>query len=290
MQPRSHIQLLVDALRLSRFNNLLIILITQYAGAIFLINPDKSALYVLADFRFFVMVLSTVIIAAAGYYINDYYDIKIDLINKPDRVIVGKSISRRPVMFAHTALNALGIMLASFVSLWLGLINLICAFLLWWYSNLLKRLPFWGNLTVALLTGFTLLVLMVYYRSVDLIVIIYAFFAFGITLIREIIKDIEDVRGDASHGGHTLPVVYGIRRTKLILLYIIIPFVLSLILFLVKLQNHYLLIYFGILSVPFAYFVWRLIRAHAKKHFSFLSQYCKWIIIAGIFSMSILKF
>lgn len=281
--------MLVDALRLSRFNNLIIIFITQYAGSIFLLNYDHSVWYVLGDFHFFILVLSTVIIAAAGYYINDYYDIKIDLINKPSKVIVGHTIKRRPVMIAHTMLNAIGILLGAMVSLWIGLVHLICAFLLWWYSNQLKRLPFVGNFVVAALTGATLLVLLVYYQSVDLLTIVYALFAFGITLIREIIKDIEDVEGDANYGGLTLPVWLGIRRTKWLLFVIIIPFVSSLVVFLLKVQNQYLLYYFGVLSVPFLYFLYRLAYADTKKHFTYLSSYCKWLIIAGIFSMAILK-
>ncbi|MEO9965860.1 MAG: geranylgeranylglycerol-phosphate geranylgeranyltransferase [Reichenbachiella sp.] len=290
MQRRSHIQLLADALRLSRFNNLIIIFVTQYAGAIFLLNPEKSPLYVLTDIRFFVLVLSTTIIAAAGYYINDYYDIKIDLINKPYRVIVGNTIKRRPVMIAHTTLNAIGILLGAFVSLWVGAINLLCAFLLWWYSNQLKRLPFIGNFVVAVLTGTTLLVLLVYYRSSDLLVMTYAFFAFGITLIREIIKDIEDVEGDASYGGLTLPVIFGIRKTKIILLLLILAFFVSLVVFLLRIENIYLLGYFGVLTIPLAYFVFRLIRADTKNHFAYLSSYCKWLIIAGILSLTFLKF
>ncbi|UXX80217.1 geranylgeranylglycerol-phosphate geranylgeranyltransferase [Reichenbachiella carrageenanivorans] len=289
MQSRSHIQLLVDALRLSRFNNLIIIFITQYAGSIFLLNHNEPAWYVLGDFRFFVLVLSTVIIAAAGYYINDYYDIKIDLINKPSKVIVGHTIKRRPVMIAHTTLNAIGILLGSMVSLWIGFVHLVCAFLLWWYSNQLKRLPFVGNFVVAALTATTLLVLLVYYHSVDLLTMVYALFAFGITLIREIIKDIEDVEGDASYGGLTLPVWLGIRRTKWILFILIIPFVSSLVVFLLRVQNQYLLYYFGLLAVPFLHFLYRFAYADTKKHFSYLSRYCKWLIIAGIFSMAILK-
>lgn len=290
MQKRSHIQLLIDALRLSRFNNLVIIFLTQYAGAIFLLNPEQPLAFVIADLGFFILVLSTVIIAAAGYYINDYYDIKIDLINKPDKVIVGHTIKRRPVMFAHTTLNAIGIFLGTLVSLWIGAIHLICAFLLWWYSNQLKRWPFIGNFVVAVLTGSTLLVLLVYYKSFDLLTITYAFFAFGITLIREIIKDIEDVEGDASYGGLTLPVIFGVRRTKIILLILIAPFVISLVVFLQKVQNQFLLYYFGLLLLPFIYFLIRLLRADTKKHFSYLSSYCKWLIIAGILSMVILKF
>lgn len=290
MQRRSHIQLLLDALRLSRFNNLVIIFITQYAGAIFLLNSEQSVWYVVADFRFLVLVISTVIIAAAGYYINDYYDIKIDLINKPERVIVGNTIKRRPVMIAHTTLNAIGILMGLMVSVWIAAIHLICAFLLWWYSNQLKRLPFIGNFVVALLTGSTLLVLLVYYQTFDLLTIIYAIFAFGITLIREIIKDIEDVEGDANYGGLTLPVFFGLRKTKVFLFIVIAPFVTSLVVFLLKIQNQFLLLYFGILTIPFIHFLYKLINADTKKEFSYLSSYCKWLIIAGILSMAILKF
>ena len=282
--------MLVDALRLSRFNNLVIIFITQYAGAIFLLNADQPVWFVVGDLRFFVLVLSTVIIAAAGYYINDYYDIKIDLINKPERVIVGHTIKRRPVMIAHTTLNAIGIFLGSLVSLWIGVIHLVCAFLLWLYSNQLKRLPFIGNFVVALLTAATLLVLLVYYHSVDLLTLVYALFAFGITLIREIIKDIEDMEGDANYGGLTLPVWLGLRQTKLIVLVLIIPFVASLVVFLIKVQNQLLLCYFGLLIVPFLYFIYKLAYADTKKQFAYLSSYCKWLIIAGIMSMAILKF
>lgn len=282
--------MLLDALRLSRFNNLVIIFITQYAGAIFLLNSEQSVWYVVADFRFLVLVISTVIIAAAGYYINDYYDIKIDLINKPERVIVGNTIKRRPVMIAHTTLNAIGILMGFMVSVWIAAIHLICAFLLWWYSNQLKRLPFIGNFVVALLTGSTLLVLLVYYQTFDLLTIIYAIFAFGITLIREIIKDIEDVEGDANYGGLTLPVFFGLRKTKVFLFIVIAPFVTSLVVFLLKVQNQFLLLYFGILTIPFIHFLYKLINADTKKEFSYLSSYCKWLIIAGILSMAILKF
>lgn len=290
MHRRSHIQLLLDALRLSRFNNLIIIFITQYAGAICLLNADQSLWYVIGDLWFFSMVLSTVIIAAAGYYINDYYDIKIDLINKPDRVIVGNTIKRRPVMIAHTTLNAIGILMGALVSLWIGAVNLVCAFLLWLYSNQLKRMPLIGNFVVAALTGSTLLVLLVYYQTFDLLTMVYAIFAFGITLIREIIKDIEDMEGDANYDGRTLPVIWGMRRTKWFLFFILVPFVSCLVVFLLKVQNQYLLYYFGFLTLPFFHFLYLLAQADTKKHFAFLSSYCKWLIIAGILSMVILKF
>ena len=236
------------------------------------------------------MVMSTTIVAASGYFINDYYDIKIDLINKPDKVIVGKEIKRRPVMFAHVILNIMGIMMGTFVSIWIGLINTVAVFLLWLYSNQLKRLPFVGNLVVALLTGAVLLTLCVYYQEATTKLWAYAFFAFGINLIREIIKDIEDIEGDASFGSLTLPIVFGVRKTKNALLIVSILFLCALVVFLFKINDQILSMYFGIWFIPFIHFIILLQRADKKRDFSLLSKYCKWIILAGILSMVIFRF
>jgi hypothetical protein len=130
-----------------------IIACTQYFTAFFLMKQGKL---VFGDLKFFLLSVSTVMIAAAGYIINDYYDIKIDFINKTDRVVIGKSITRRYAILFHTILSGLGILIGAYVSLWIGAVNVISVFLLWLYSNLLKRLPFVGNLSVAFLTALAL--------------------------------------------------------------------------------------------------------------------------------------
>lgn len=290
MKIEKPLRLLRHALRLSRANNLIIVFFTQYFAAIFLMSGEHSVIDIIASVRFFAMALSTVIIAASGYFINDYYDIKIDLINKPHKVIVGKQIARRKVMLAHFALNTIGIMLGAWVSWWIGLVNLAAAFLLWLYSNLLKRMPFVGNLVVAVLTGSTLLVLNIFFKTNDLLLFTYAFFAFGINLIREIIKDIEDMEGDIAFDSNSLPVLLGSRNTKLVLYVLILAYLVALALFLHKLGNSILSAYFSILSIPFLHFVYLIQLADTKKKFSFLSKYCKWIILAGILSMALLNF
>src|SRR5690606_34862812 len=107
----------------------------------------------LIDINLLLLVLSTLLIAAAGYIINDYYDVKIDYINKPKRVVVGRILKRRGVMVAHTILNFMGILIGFYLSIWVGIISVGSAFMLWWYSNQLKRLPFIGNFFIAVLTG-----------------------------------------------------------------------------------------------------------------------------------------
>jgi len=280
--------LMKSFLRLIRAGNLLIIVLTQYLVRIFLVGPKEDWLRHLSDFRFLLLSLSTVLIAAAGYIINDYYDIKIDTINKPRRVVIGRMLRRRHAMFTHTAFNALGIGLGLLVGLKVAAVNLLAAFVLWLYSNQLKRLPFIGNFTVALLTAASLLVIILYAPRNQFLVVTFALFAFFISLIREIIKDMEDLRGDATFGCQTLPIVWGIRRTKS-LLYILIGSFLVILFSLSFYLREWIVFYFSLfVFLPTAWLTWRLARADTRREFGYLSTWCKIIMLSGVLSMVLL--
>ena len=218
MKPISR-SFIESLLKLTRFGNLIIIALAQYFTAGFLIG-----MHTLNDVNLFLLSLSTVFIAAGGYIINDYYDVKIDYINKPDRVVIGKSITRRYAILFHIALSFAGIVLGFYLSWRIAGVNMLSVFLLWLYSNNLKRLPFVGNLTVAFLTGLAVFIIDVFYRTHNSLVVIYALFAFFMTLVREVIKDMEDLKGDNSFGCKTLPIVWGIRKTKILIYVILIVF------------------------------------------------------------------
>lgn len=274
--------LIKSLFRLTRAWNLVIIIFAQYFTAWFLLD-----VYVFTDWRLFVLAVSTALIAAGGYVINDYYDVKIDFINNPGRVVVGKSIPRRHAILLHGALSIAGIALGVLLSWWIVAVNIFSVALLWLYSNLLKRLPFVGNLAVAVLTGLSLAILDIVYESPDLLVIIYATFAFFITLVREIIKDMEDLKGDTTYGCKTLPVIWGIRKTKNMVYWILAIFsgtVLFINLAYVKLPVIYFLM---MLFVPLAWLVQQLRKADTKRDFAWLSSFCKVIMLLGILSMAL---
>lgn len=266
-------------LRLTRFWNLVIIGMAQYFAAVLLI--DKVLIY---DWRLFLLVISTTIIAAAGYIINDYYDIKIDLINKPDRVVIGKGVTRRYALFFHSLLSLTGIAIGFVLGWRIGVIHFMSVFLLWWYSNSLKRQPFIGNFVVAWLTAISIVLVNIIYYVNNPLVVIYALFAFFMTLIREIVKDMEDLKGDNTFGCKTLPILWGIRKTKWVL-YLLLVLFSTLVLLLnawAQLPLSYFLIF---LFVPLALLLTRLIRADTRKDFYWLSQWCKIIMLLGIMSM-----
>jgi 4-hydroxybenzoate polyprenyltransferase len=275
-------QLILALFRLTRFWNLAIIALAQYFTAYFLFNQRQA---VFTDIWLFLLSGSTILIAAAGYIINDYYDIKIDLINKPDRVVIGKTITRRYAILFHTVISFLGVAAGLLINWKVGALNFVCAFLLWLYSNNLKRLPLIGNVVVAFLTGLSIFMLVFLYNQYLPFVVVYSLFAFFMTLIREVVKDMEDMKGDTTFGCKTLPIVWGIRKTKSFV-YVIVVIFSILVLWLDYQELKISWIYFiPLLFLPMSVLVFRLIKADTKKEFYQLSQLCKIIMLLGIISM-----
>ncbi|HCM76439.1 MAG TPA: prenyltransferase [Cytophagales bacterium] len=268
--------------RLTRFWNLIIIGIAQYFTAYFLVGYDT-----LTDWRLLLLSVSTMMIAAAGYIINDYYDVKIDLINKPERVVIGKSITRRYAIFFHTVLSLSGVAVGLLLSWQIALVNFMSAFLLWLYSNNLKRQPFIGNFAIGLLTAFSVLVVNLLYQPFNSLILIYALFALAMTLVREIIKDMEDWKGDNTFGCKTIPIIWGLRKTKL-LLYVLLILFTALVIMVNTIYVGLPIYYFiAFLFLPLGYLVARLIRADTIRDFARLSSLCKLILLLGIISMSL---
>jgi 4-hydroxybenzoate polyprenyltransferase len=272
----------------SRPVNLFILAFAQLMTAYFLVETTRTGLPILQDINLYLIILSTLILAASGYLINDYYDVKIDYINKPGEVIIGKGIKRRAAIFLHSLLNFVGVGIALIVSPRIAVIHFIATFLLWLYSNQLKRLPFIGNFTVALLTGTSIWIIGYYYQQKELIVLAYAIFAFFMNLIREILKDIEDRQGDRKHGCKTLPIVIGFRNTKRVIFLIALIFVCAIIVVTYRVNNLLLFYYFAGLSVLFMLFLYKIYMADRKDHFSQLSYLSKLLMLTGIISMGFL--
>lgn len=271
---------LTGFLKLTRFWNLLIIATAQYFTAFFLVGHST-----LCDYRLFLLTASTVIVAAGGYIINDYYDVKIDLINKPGRVVIGKKVARRYALLFHSVLSITGTLIGFFLSWQIGVINFLSAFLLWWYSNDLKRQPFIGNGVVALLTGLAIFLVSVLYQTHLPLVITYSVFAFAITLIREIVKDMEDLKGDNTFGCQTLPIIWGLRRTKFLIYFLMLVLFGSVVYINEVFTKLPLLYFFVFLFLPLVFLFVRLLRADTKKDFYKLSQWCKIIMLLGVASM-----
>lgn len=239
--------------------------------------------------HFHLLVFTTVLIAAAGYIINDYFDVKIDRINKPHRVWIGKTISRRNALLTHQFFSGAGVVLALPLGWKAVLINMLSVGLLWFYASGFKKKPFIGNFVVAFLTALVIAEIALIYAPGNRLIYMYAVFAFFINLIREIIKDMEDIRGDEHHGAKTLPILFGIHKTKNLLYFLMAALLVSMFFFMYKVVDVRIRLFSGILLTLWAILLVFIIRADRKAHFSRLSDLCKWIILAGLLSVMLFR-
>ncbi len=292
-------QIIIDFFRLIRIRNLVIILLTQIFAYYFLTPTIHLNNLLERDFLF--LIASTCLVAAAGYIINDYMDVMLDLVNKPEKVIVGKTIPRRWAMLLHFACSISAFLMAWSINKKVASMVLFCSLSLWTYSQLLKKTYLVGNILVALLTAFTLWILFVFDQNVNGAGIwVYSIFAFATTLLREIIKDTEDLRGDQKFKCRTLPIVLGIRKTKQVLIWIqstliVLTFVYCS--FFGRLSesgttiNMMFLMYMGgFVILPMFLMLWLISTSDVKNDFSRLSTISKVIMLSGIISMVFWRF
>jgi len=316
-------QTIIAFFRLIRLQNLIIIAVTQYLMRYAIIESLLANIYVsdeggvlhlpvlelqLTHFQFLSLVLSTVFLTAAGYVINDYFDTKTDLLNRPEKVVVGKVIPRRWAMFIHITLNVLGIGFGFYVSYALNMAYLVIVFLmvtglLWFYSTTYKRQFLIGNLLVALLTALVPFMVVLFelppvvqtygdiisLYQVQLNHIIlwvggFSFFAFMTTLIRELLKDMEDFEGDRAYGRRSLPVVLGLRSSKLVAQVLVILTLASLVsVYFLYLKDTLTLIYILMgLIFPLIYIVLKISKSQSQEEYHLVSSLSKLVMLIGL--------
>ncbi len=316
-----------EFLKLIRWQNLIIVILTMVLMRYCIIEPLISKLKVMMLdgsgqvslklqfpwYDFIILVAATVFITAGGYVINDYFDIKTDLINRGS-VIVGTKIPRHKAMMWHNIFNIAGVAAGFYISwkvgyIWMGIFFLLVSGLLYFYSASYKRQFLIGNLIVALLTAMVPMMVIMYEwpvlyryyttRAAELYNLSFLFwwiggfsvFAFITTLTREIIKDIEDFEGDMAYGRRTIPVVIGIPASKVIALsLIIITIAMLYIVWFYFINDKITFIYLtaGIV-LPLFYIIYQLVVSRNRKQLHIASRLMKIVMLTGILYSVVVK-
>ena len=294
-----------DFLNFIRWKNILMLILIQVLVKYALFPKFDTYIY-LDDFHFIILILSTILIAASGYIINDIYDVKADAINKPEKLYVGNKISLKNANNLYFFLNFSGLLLGLYLSYHIKnisffIVYIIISFLLYRYAIYFKKRFLIGNLIVSFLIFLSVIIIAIfdlvpatndYNQNEQLIVFILlikiASFAFILTLLREILKDIEDIEGDKKVSAHTIPISLGIKKTKYILIFITIALLVGLIFFASsyygtnKLIFYYLLI---LVALPLLYFMIKIRSSKTKENYYKLSILLKIIMLTGILSI-----
>lgn len=310
--------LLTAFFKLIRWPNLVFIALTQVLFYYAILRPSfynySSTVPRLDQPLLVLLILSSVLIAAAGYIINDYFDLNIDQVNKPDAIVIQKIIRRRWAIIWHLSLSVIGVLLAGYIgwkikTAWLPLANFTCVLLLWFYSTTFKKKLLIGNIIISLLTAWVILVLyfcevnvymlqdIMYNRAITRVfkfTAIYAGFAFIISLIREVVKDMEDIEGDARYGCRTMPIVWGMQASGIfagVWLIVLIVSVLILQVYAILLGWWAGVIYSLLLIVcPLLLLLRDIYRAKSSAGYHRLSTRIKLVMFTGILSMIFFKF
>ncbi len=278
----------LSMLSVVRGYNILAIIITQYLAAIFIFSPQKSLKHVFLDINLYFIVLATVCTIAAGYIINNFYDRKKDIINKPLKTELDSFISQKTKLQIYFLLNFIGFFFAMLVSWRAGLFFAVYIFLIWLYSHKLKKQPLVKMFSSAVLALLPFFAVFVYYKNFSEIIFVHASFLFFILVIKDLLKDLENIKGDMAQNYITIPIKYDERFTKMLIgLTVFLTF--SPIYFILQYAEiGNMKYYFYLVLVFYVVFLYFLYQASNKKDYVILHNMIKALILIGIMSLMLI--
>jgi len=265
--------------------NILVIVLAQYLTSIYILAHDKPLKQVVFDLNLLMIVLASSATIAGGYIINNFYDSEKDLINRPQKSMLDRLVSQNTKLVFYFVLNFIAVIMASYVSFRAVIFFSAYIFAIWFYSHKLKKLPIIGNLTSAILTITPFFAVFIYYKNFETVIFVHAMFLFLILSMRELTKDLENIKGDLALNYKTIPIVYG-EKTSKIMLTILTVLTLIPAYFLIFEFNIGRMNYFFYLSIALlVLFLLLLQKSNNKSQYLILHNILKFIIVAGVFSI-----
>lgn len=278
----------ISLLSVVRGYNIAVIVLAQYLAAIFIFSPEKSLKDIVLNLDLYFIVLATTCVIAGGYIINNFYDSKKDRINKPLKSKIDSIVGQETKLKIYFLLNFTGVVFGFLVSWRAALFFAIYVFLIWLYSHKLKKYPLTGLFSAPILSILPFFAVFVYYKNFSTLIFTFAAFLFFILMIRELLKDLENIKGDMVQNYQTIAVKYGEYFTKLLISFLVL-LTLNPVYFLWKYPEIGMMKYYfylvGIFSLPFLFFVW---KANSKRDYVILHNLVKLVILLGVLSIMLI--
>ncbi len=269
--------------------NIWVIALAQYLSAIFILAPEKRALHIILDWKLFLIVLASSLTIASGYIINNFYDAKKDLINRPKKAMIDRLVSQSTKLKVYFTINFLVVFLMFLISWRAVLFFSTYIFLIWFYSHKIKKYPIIGNLTASLLAVLPFFGILMYYKNFYQVIFAHAVFLYLLILIREIIKDLENIEGDLVSNYKTIPVLLGEDIAKKIITLLTIITIIPVYFLIDVFDVGYMDIYFYGSLILLVFFALKLWKSNAKTDYLKLHFLLKLIILLGVFSIVLIE-
>jgi 4-hydroxybenzoate polyprenyltransferase len=269
--------------------NILIIVIAQYLAARYIMAPDEGFMEIILDGHLFALIVASAVAIAGGYIINNFYDAEKDLINRPKKSMLDRLVSQRTKITVYFILNFISAGIASLVSFKAFIFFSAYIFGIWFYSHKMKKIPLIGNITSATLAITPFFAIFIYYGNLYSVIFVHAAFLFLLILIREFIKDLENIKGDLAQDYKTIPVMYGEKMSKGLIVFCAFVAVSVTIFLITQYDTGYMRFYFygSVLLLIITLFI--LYKANTKSQYLLLHNILKFIIVSGVFSIPLLN-
>lgn len=269
--------------------NILVLVIAQYLSAIFILAHHRPVKEVLFDLNLFFIVLASAATIAGGYIINNFYDSEKDLINRPQKSMLDRLVNQNTKLSFYFVLNFLAAIFASYVSFRAVVFFSFYIFLIWFYSHKLKKRPFIGNLTSAVLIIAPFFAIFVYYKNFEHVIFVHAVFLFLLIFMKELTKDLENIKGDLAQNYQTIPIAYGEYTSKVMLTILAILTLIPAYLLVFRYNNGEMDYYFYFSIFLLCFFVFFLWKANTRSQYVKLHNLLKFIIVAGVIGIVLIK-
>ncbi|MBC3845314.1 geranylgeranylglycerol-phosphate geranylgeranyltransferase [Winogradskyella echinorum] len=265
--------------------NILIVVIAQYLASIYIFAHNKPVKAVLFDINLLMLVLASSATIAAGYIINNFYDSEKDLINRPRKTMIDRLVSQNTKLSFYFVLNFLAVVFVSYVSFKAVIFFSLYIFAIWFYSHRLKKQPITGNIVSAILSVTPFFAIFIYYQNFELVIFAHAIFLFLLISMRELTKDLENLKGDLALNYRTVPVVYGEKLSKTMLTIMTVLTIVSAVALILFFKIGHMYYFFYLSIVLLLLFLGILWKSNKKNHYLLLHNMLKFIIVAGVFSI-----
>ena len=265
--------------------NILIVILAQYLTSIYILAHNKTLGEVVFDLNLLMLVLASSATIASGYIINNFYDSEKDLINRPQKSKLDRLVSQNTKLVFYFVLNFVAVIFASYVSFRAVVFFSLYIFGIWIYSHKLKKLPIIGNLVSATLTITPFFAVFIYYKNFETVIFVHAMFLFLIIAMRELTKDLENLKGDLALNYNTIPVIYGEQTSKIMLTFLGLLTLIPTYLLIDHFQVGRMTYFFYLSIILLLFFMLLLWNSNNKLHYLILHNILKFIIVAGVFSI-----
>ena len=280
---------LLSLVSVIRGYNILVLVLAQYLAAIFVFSPTKSLRAIVFDSDLLYIVLASICVVASGYIINNFYDAKVDRINRPLKTGLDNYVKQSTKLKLYFTLNFLGFIFGYLISVRAALFFAIYIFAIWFYSHKLKKYPFTGLVSATVLTILPFFAVFVYFQNFSKIIFVHAIFLFLVIMVRELLKDLQSMKGAIVNDYDTFPVFYGEVRTKKLSIFLLFLTLFPIVVLFSYPALSYMRYYFYFALFVLVFLGFYLWNSSETKHYRLMHNVLKILLLIGVFSLIFIK-